>query len=329
MFSKTLLVGALSLGVTLVTDLPAKAEYPTKAVTLVSPYGAGGNADLAARSLAAVAEQYLGQPLLVVNKTGAGGVTGSSFVLDAKKDGYTLLLARVGSQAVRPAMDPSVPYKWDDFSIIAMIETNPYVCVVSKSSPIKSFDDFTRTVKQSPGALTYASTSVMDASVVFPVTVFQNLGLNADAAVKIPYQGAGKTVSAVLGNQVDFTCNGVAPYASGLKSGDLRALVISTKDRIPEAEYAPTAAEVGMENLELVSGWSALYGPGDLPQEVVDKWVEVLEQVKKDDEWIKLVKKRGSVPSIMGPEPTREFVKGQFDTFRTLATDLGVIKKGQ
>lgn len=317
-------VGIL-LAVTFLT-VPALAEYPEKPVTIVSPYGAGGNADLAARSLAAVAEKYLGQKVLVVNKTGAGGVTGSSYVLDSKNDGYTLLLARVGSQAVRPAMDAQVPYKWDDFGIIGMLETNPYVCVVTKASPIKDFKDFTAKLKNEPGAMNYASSSVMDASVVFPVMVFQNLGLSADAAMKVPYQGAGQTVGAVMGNQVDFTCNGVSPYASGLKSGDLRALVVSTKERIPEAPDTPTAAEVKMPNLELVSGWSALYGPADLPEPVVKKWTEVLNKVAKDDEWLQLVKKRGSVASIMSPDDTRTFVEGQFKTLRELATKLGVYK---
>lgn len=301
-------------------------EYPTKAVTIVSPYGAGGNADLAARSLAAVAGKYLGQKVLVVDKTGAGGVTGSSYVLGSHKDGYTLLLARVGSQAVRPAMDSTIPYKWNDFTIIGMVETNPYVCVVAADSPIKNFKDFTATVKKKPGSLTYASSSVMDASVVFPVTVFQNLGLSADAAVKIPYQGAGKTVAAVMGHQVDFTCNGVSPYASGLKSGALRALVVSTKERIPEAPDAPTADEVGMPNLGLVSGWSALYGPGGLPKDVVAKWTAVLAKVSKDKEWIDLVKKRGSVPTIMSPAETTKFVGSQVTVFRTLGKKLGVAK---
>lgn len=303
---------------------PVWADYPTKPVTIVSPYGAGGNADLAARSLAVVADKHLGEKVLVVNKTGAGGVTGSAFVLDAKKDGYTLLLARVGSQAVRPAMDPLVPYEWDDFGIIGMLETNPYVCVVAKASPIEDFDGLVATVKERPGTVTYGSTSVMDASVVFPVTIFQNLGLDADAAIKIPYQGGGAQVAAVLGQQVDFACNGAGAFASGLKSGDLRALVVSSKERIPEASYAPTAAEVDMPNLELVSGWSALYGPSDLPDTVMATWTDVLSKVSQDQKWIDMVKNRGSVPSVMSPEETREFVAGQFTTFRTLAEDLGV-----
>lgn len=321
------LIAAAILLTTTFAFTPAHSEYPTKAVTIVSPYGAGGNADLAARSLAAVADKYLGQKVLVVNKTGAGGVTGSSYVLESKKDGYALLLARVGSQAVRPAMDSSIPYKWDDFSIIGMLEINPFVCVVPKDSPIKDFNSLTKILKESPGKLNYASTSVMDATVVFPVTIFRNLGLGPDAAIKVPYQGGGKALAAVMGKQVDFGCNGIAPYASGLKSGTLRALVVSTKERVPEAPYAPTPAEVKMPDLEVVSGWSALYGPGNLPKEIVEKWTDVLAKVSNDKEWVKLVKNRGSIPAIWDPQKTRTFVQSQFNTFRDMATKLGVFKQ--
>jgi len=107
-------------------------------VLLVSPYGAGGNADLAARALALVAPKYLGQQIVVINRLGAGGIVGSQYVLDAAKDGYTLLAARVGSQAVSPALDPATPYKWDSFTFISGLELDPYVCLVSGTSSIRT-----------------------------------------------------------------------------------------------------------------------------------------------------------------------------------------------
>lgn len=327
MSNKALVTIASLLAAASMFATAADAKYPDKPITLVSPYGPGGNADLAARTLAAVAEKYLGQKVLVVNKAGAGGITGSTYVLSAKKDGYTLLLARVGPQAVAPAMDASVPYKWDDFTQIGMLETDPYVCVVQKDSPIKSFDDFVAKLKEKPGAMSYASTSVMDNTVVFPVTIFQNIGLGMNGAIKIPYQGGGAAVAAIMGNQVDFSCNGISPYASGLKSGDLRALVSSSRVKLADLPDVPTAEEVNMPNLEVVSGWSALYGPPDLPKDVVAKWTEVLEKVSKDPEWQSLVAKRGSVASVMSPEETKAFVEKQFNALRTLAIEVGAYKK--
>jgi len=119
----------------------ASAEYPTKPVTLVSPYGPGGAADLAARIISANATGYLGQGILVVNRTGAAGVIGSTSVVKGKADGYTLLLSRIGSQAVVPAMNRTIPYKWDEYTFLGLLELNPFALVVKADSPYKTIDD--------------------------------------------------------------------------------------------------------------------------------------------------------------------------------------------
>ena len=294
-------------------------SYPSRPVTIVVPYGPGGNADLAARSLAAVAPKYLGQPLIVINRAGAGGMIGSKFVIDAPKDGYTLLLARVGSQAVAPALDPAATYHWDDFSFLGMLEIDPYVCVVNGKSPLRNFDDLVRTLKATPGKLSYASTGNFDASVVFPVKILLNLGLSPDAAVKVPYKASSETITSLLGGQTDFTCNGISPYTSNIKAGTLRGLVVSTHDRVAQVPEVPTAKEVGMPDLELVSGWSALYGPPGLPKEVIDRWASVLGRLKTDSEWTEKPTKRGSVPMIMSPADTRAFVQKQYTAYKALA----------
>ena len=113
------------------------ADYPSRPVTLVIPYGPGGAADLSARLIAGNAPTTLGQSILPVNKAGAAGVTGSNFVINAKKDGYTMLSARVGSQMGVPAMNKTIPYKWDDFTIIGMTELNPFILTVNPDSPYK------------------------------------------------------------------------------------------------------------------------------------------------------------------------------------------------
>lgn len=293
--------------------------YPSHPVTIVVPYGPGGNADLAARSLAIVAPKYLGQRIIVTNRAGAGGMIGSRFVVDAPNDGYTLLLARVGSQAVAPALDPAVTYKWDDFSFLGMLEIDPYVCVVDAKSPLHSFDDLTRALKANPGKLSYASTGNFDASVVFPIKILLNLGLKADSAIKVPYKSAAETITAVMSGQTNFACNGISPYTGNMRAGNLRGLVVSTPDRVAEVPDVPTAKEVGMPDLEVVSGWSALYGPPDLPKEVIDRWVAVLGKLKADPEWTQQPTKRGSIPDIMSPADTRTFVEKQYKVYKALA----------
>ena len=321
---RPILLSCIAAAALLVPAAAIAQAYPAKAITLVSPYSAGGNADLAARALAAVAPKYLGQAVVVVNRTGAGGIVGSQFVVDSAPDGYTLLLARVGSQAVAPALDPATTYKWDSFTFLGVLESDPYVCVVQGKSPIRTFKDLIAAVRARPGKMSYASTGNADASVVFPVKMFLNSGLKFDSAIKVPYKGAGDTVGAVLGGHVDFACNGISPYTAAMRSGDLRGLVVSTKARGPEAPGVPTAAEVGMPDLESVSGWGALYGPPGLPKEVVDRWAAVLAAIKDDPEWVTQVKRRGSIPSVMSPEETRRFVEAQFNSYRSLSSQLSI-----
>lgn len=317
-------LGGFALLCAAVASCAAAQSYPNKAVTIVSPYGAGGNADLAARAIAATAAKALGQAVVVVNRIGAGGIVGSQYVADAAPDGYTLLLARVGSQAVAPALDPATTYKWDSFTFLGVLETDPYVCVVKGNSPIRTFQDLIAAVRARPGKLSYASTGNADASVVFPIKMFLNSGLKGDAALKVPYKGAGDTVAAVLGGVVDFACNGISPYTSGIRGGELRGLVVSTRARVYEAPEVPTAAEVGMPDLESVSGWSALFGPPGLPREIIDRWAAVLAAAKEDPDWNLQVKRRGSIPSIMPPVETRLFVEAQYKSYRALASQLPV-----
>lgn len=298
--------------------------YPSKPVTIIVPFGPGGNADLAARSLAQSAQKYLGQSIVILNRAGAGGIVGSQAVVSAPPDGYTLLLARVGSQAVAPELDPAASYKWDSFTFISGLELDPYICLVSAKSPIHTLSQLIDAVRANPGKMTYASTGFADATVVFPVKIFKNAGLAADAALKVPYRNGSDTVAAVIGGQTNFVCNGFSLYVGGLNAGTLRGLVVSTRERVPEAADVPTARELGMPNLEVVSGWSALYGPPGLPKDVVDKWTQVLDQVKRDPEWLAQVKKRLSVPNVTSPEEMRAFAESQAQVYRAMASELAI-----
>lgn len=303
--------------------------YPKGPITIVVPYGAGGNGDLAARALAFAIRNFKalkGQPVIIVNKAGAGGLAGSEAVLNAKNDGYTLLLARVGSQAVQPALDPKTSYKWDSFSFIGLLQTDPYVCVVKKDSPYTTFGQLLEVIKSAPGKLSFATTGNMDASVAFPVSAFLHVGLKPDAAVKIPYKGTAETVSALLGGHVDFSCNGLGPYLGSIESGDLRALIASTSQRIKELANVPTVGELGMKHLEAVSGWSALYGPANLPEEVIRTWAAVLQELGADEAWRSKVLGLGSVPRILSPDATREFAEAQHDFYLSLSPYMGVGK---
>ena len=311
---------ALSVGLASGT---VSAAYPTKPVTLVSPYGPGGAADLAARTISATAPGYLGNGVLVVNRTGAAGVTGSTSVVKGKKDGYTLLLARVGSQAAVPAINRKIPYRWDEYTFLGLLELNPFVLVVNADSPYRSLDDL-KVAVASGSKLSYSSAGVGTLLHVAMVMTLDEFGLKQDAMKHVPYKGGGKAAAALVGGHVDMMFQNLSGVIGNIQAGKLRALAVTTPQRVLSIKDVPTVAEAGYPNIETVVGWSGIWGPPGLPEEVVNKWVEVLGKLKTDTAWNKLTKGLGSVPSIRSPSDTKNFVKAQYETFKELTERLGM-----
>ncbi len=303
---------------------PAKAaDYPTKPITLVSPYGPGGAADLAARTVASTASTYLGQPLLVVNKTGAAGVTGSFYVVRSRPNGYTLLLARVGSQAGVPAINPNIPYKWDQFSMLGLLERNPFVLVVNGKSDIKTFADFEKALKDGK-KLSYGSAGVGTLLHIAAMVMADSMGIDPKQLRHIPYKGGGKARAAIVGGHVDFMWQNLSGVIGAIESGQLRALAVTTDKRVDSIKDVPTVAELKYPKMEAIIGWSAIYGPPKLPDPVVAKWVDTLDKLKTDKAWVKFTKQLGSVPDIRSPAETKAFVENQYMTFKDVVTKLGI-----
>lgn len=321
------LLGALAVPLVLAAGMSgAAAEYPTKAITLVAPYGPGGASDLASRTLASTAPAYLGEPVLVVNRTGAGGVTGSASVYNAKPDGYTLLLARIGSHTVSPAMKSNIPYEYDKFTYLGLLEVNPVICATSTDKPYKSLEDLKKAIQENPGALSYSSAGVGTLLQVASVMVMDEIGIGnpVEAAIHVPFNSGGSAATAAATGQVDFICTNSSALVSHIQGGKLRPLLVTTPERLDDVPDAPTVRELGYPQLEVLVGWSGVVGPPDLPQEVVDVWAATLQKVKEDKSWNRFTKQLGSVPRILGPEETEKFVTKQYETFSSLVERLGM-----
>jgi tripartite-type tricarboxylate transporter receptor subunit TctC len=326
MFKRMLLLpaAAVAAGALMVVGLAgaAKADYPTQPITLVAPYGAGGSSDLAARTLAGMIPEYLGQQVLVVNRTGAAGVTGSASVHTADPDGYTVLLARVGSQAVVPAMNPAIPYTWDDWTMLGLLSLDPFVCATGADSPYETLEDLTTAMKENPGTIRAANSGVGTMLDLINHMVLDTQGLDSEAALHVPFDGDGEVTAAVVGGHVDFTCINLAPILGQIQAGNVRALAVTTPDRVDEIPDTPTFTELGYPQMEAGLGWSGIYGPPDMDEAATKAWVDALAQVREDEEWRATVERLGSVPQILSPEDTREFVRQQYTTIRNLVERL-------
>lgn len=327
MFSikSTLKTALLTLSFATVASV-ANAQYPAKPVTLISPYGPGGAADLAARNLASIVPDYLGGDVIVTNRTGAAGVTGSAYVAKSRKDGYTLLLARVGSQAAVPAINRRIPYKWDDFTFLGLLEKNPFALVVNAKSKYQSFDELKAALK-SGEKLSYASAGVGSLLHIAIVMMLDEMNLPADAMRHIPFKGGGKAAAALTGGHVDLMFQNLSGVIGGIKSNQLKAIAVTSAERFSDIQEVPTVAELGHKNLEVIVGWSALYGPKDMAQEAADKWRAVLQQTKRDENWIAQTKRLNSIPDIRSSVDTKAFVEKQYSGFKQVVDKLGLAIK--
>jgi tripartite-type tricarboxylate transporter receptor subunit TctC len=302
----------------------ALAEYPNKPVNLVVPYGPGGAADLAARIIANEAPEYLGETVLVVNQAGAAGVTGSTMVAKGPKDGGQLLMSRVGSQATVPAMNATIPYTWDEFTMLGIVEMNPFAIAVAADSPYETIDDLAAVIKGGE-RLKYSSAGVGTLLHMAVLITLDEMGVDSKSQIHVPFKGGGAATAAVVGGNADFIFHNLSGLIGGIESGQLRPLLVTTPERVARLPDTPTANEAGYPGLGAVIGWSGVWGPGGLDAEAEAKWVSVLEALKEDESWNEATAKLGSIPAVMSQEETRAFVEGQYNTFRNVADKLGMV----
>jgi len=308
----------------------AKDTYPSHAITLITPYSTGGDSDLAARNFSLVAQKYFGQPVVVVNKPGASGLIGSELGRQAEPDGYTLLLSRPGSQAIMPAISPTkTKYKWNDFTSIGLLELNPYGCFVNAKSPYKTYQDFEKALRTKGARMNYGTAGVLTTNDMGPRLLFSILKLGKNTPQQIPYKGTGEATTSILSNQTDFSCSSIGPAYGLIQSGELRALFVTTPERLKTLPDVPTAKELGIGKMEQITGWSGISGPPNMPRELVEKIAGFMAQVGKDPAWIKATENAGSVPYMKGPDEAQSFGRTQYETYNELGKELDLIDKVQ
>ena len=303
----------------------ACAQYPSKPITLVIPFGAGGDSDLSGRLLAQYAAKYLGNVSFVpINRVGASGSIGTLAVRSAAPDGYTLLVARIATHAIYPALESKVPYKWNEFTMLSLLELNPYICAVRADSPMKSVQDLYGAIRKDPGKLNFSTAGPGTSQNMSAQYLMSLAGIRPDAAVGVHYKSGGEVTTALLGGQVHFACNNATTMVSHIRVGALRALFVTTRERLPEAPDLPTAREVGAPDMEKIVGWSALMGPPGMPKEVIERWTAALGSVAKDPEWLAGIAKIGGIPAIRSAAETEKFVREQYELYDRLIATLGI-----
>ena len=313
------LVGAAATGTA------SAQSYPAKPITLIVAFPGGSDTDLSARNLAQQAQKHLNnQPIVVQNRPGASGAIGTVAARTAPADGYTLLAARIATHAILPAIDSKTPYKWNDFTLISTLEINPYVCVVRSDASWKTLADLVGELRRNPGKLNFSTAGAGTLQNLGPQYLFSLAGLPKDAGVGIHYKGSGELTTSLLGGQVQFACNNLGTLLPHIQQGALRAILTTTRERLPELPDTPTARAAGFPDLEKLAAWSALAGPPGLPHEVVERWTDVLGKLARDRDWLGGLEKLGAVAAIRSPADTERFVREQAELYEKLVASLGL-----
>lgn len=302
----------------------AQTGYPSKPITLIVAFAAGGDSDLSGRNLAQHVPKYLNnQPIVVVNRVGASGQIGSMATRTAPADGYTLLAARIASHAILPAIDSKTPYKWNDFTMISLLEFNPYVCVVPRDAPWKTMGELIDAMRRQPGKLNFSTSGIGTVQNLGVQYLFSVVGLPQDAAVGIHYKGGGEVTTSLLGGQVQFACNNLTTIYSHIKAGVLRALMVTTAERLKDLPEVPTSRELGWPAMEKITGWTALVGPPGLPKDVTERWVEVMQKLAVDPDWLAGNVKLSGIPAVRSAAETEQFMREQYELYEKIAISLG------
>jgi tripartite-type tricarboxylate transporter receptor subunit TctC len=239
-------------------------EYPTRPITMIVPFPPGGVADIVGRARAAAMEKTLGQPVVVVNRAGAGGAIGMTAAARADADGYTILMA-LSSISIFPVSDPlngkDAPYQISDFVPIALVTADPTVLVVGADSPHKSVADFVAYAKANPGKINFSSSGIYGT-----LHVAMEMFANA-AGIKlfhVPYQGGGPAVRALLAGEVQALASGPAAAVGQILAGKMRALAGWGDKRLALMPDLPTFQELGYKDVEFYI-WAGVVAPAATP----------------------------------------------------------------
>jgi tripartite-type tricarboxylate transporter receptor subunit TctC len=316
----------LALGfVLLAAALTASAQdYPTRTITIIVPFAAGGPTDTVARLIAQSMGKSLGQVLIVENAGGAGGTIGVEKVAKgAKPDGYTLLLMHIGISTA-PSLYRNLRFDpTKDLEPIGLITDVPMTIIAKKDFPPKDMKELVSYVKANKDKVTYANAGVGAAShlcgMLFMTAIQTDL-------TTVPYKGTGPAMTDLIGGQVDFMCDQTTNTTPQIKGGKVKAYAVTTKQRVKSLADLPTVEEAGVKGFE-VAVWHGMWAPAGTPKPVIDKLAAALKSALKDPGVVSKFAELGTEPVAENratPEALRTHLKSEIDKWSPIIKKAGV-----
>ena len=297
------------------------SAWPSRPIRLVVPYPPGGASDISGRLQAEVLTKALGVPVVVDNRGGAGGTTGTAFVAKSPPDGYTIMMASPSSHLGAPMLFRSADYEGvDDFTAIATFSQGTAVVCVNPALPIRNIQELIAYAKANPGKLNFGSAGAGGANHMLGVLFMQRTGTDL---THIPYRGAAQALVDLIAGNIQVVFDSFSGVIGAVRAGQVRALGITNPTRWPLAPEMPTVQEQGVADYDLPS-FSAVMGPAGIPAEIVQRMNTAINEGLKDPVLVQRLAANGTIPFPSSPQEFQILMRSQRDKWRELVRISGV-----
>lgn len=311
---------ALALGVLGAAPAASAAGYPDRPIRLIVPTSPGSTADVVARVVAENLGKTLAQPMIVENLAGAAGIPGTRQLVSAKPDGYTLGIVS-SNHAINPSLYKSLPYdSVKDITPISVIGTTPLVVVVAENSPYRTMGDLLKAAKEQPGKINYGSSGTGSVLHLAGELLKSKAGVDM---MHIPYKGGNALITDVMSGQIQVAFLATPSVLAQVQAGKLRALAVSTPERLAILPNVPTLDEAGVKGYSY-DAWISLIGPAGLPADVVQKLQAATRKTMQEPAVLKALSPQGFVAQGTTSEQAAQTLAAEITKSQTLVKAAGV-----
>jgi tripartite-type tricarboxylate transporter receptor subunit TctC len=298
----------------------AQEAYPTRPITLIVPFAAGGTSDVIARLAADQMSHALGQRVINENTAGAGGSTALTRAARATPDGYTIAIGNSGTNAASYIIYPDVKYAPEDFAPIGLVAKTLPVIAIKKDFPAATLAEFIAFAKKNPGKVNLGHAGVGSSNYLICRALMQAAGIDLTL---VSYRGAAPALNDAIGGQIDGVCDAAASVTGAIQGGRVRGLVISSPTRLRTLPEVPTSAEAGLPEFQQ-QGWNGLFAPTGTPEAIIARLNAALRAAVASDALQARMDDLGSIPATgeeLSPQYVAKLVPAEIDKFRKLLAD--------
>jgi len=299
----------------------AQGSFPTQPIRMIVGFPPGGISDVVARAVANEASTVLGQTIVVENRPGAGTTIASDVVARAKPDGYTLLFQDLTTHAINASLYTKLPYDTQkDFTPVAMVSSTPLLLVVNASSPVKSVAELNQRIQEKPDTYFFGSSG--NGTIIHLASEMMNAAVG-NQIEHIPYKGSAALVTSIISGDIEYAFSSMPPALSQVQAGKLRALAVTTPERVAVMPDIPTVREAGVPAAELTL-YSGVLAPAGLPQEVLTKLNDAFRKAVESPSIISTFEQMGATPLAATPEEIETLMSAEIPKYGAVIKAAGI-----